>query len=897
MIGVIGTVREQSNSPAGERGRGHDSVGEIVPTPPELRIALAMRGGVSLAVWMGGACSEIDALRRARPDEGDSSLYARLLAATGYGSVAVDAVAGASAGGLNSVLMGCSIVYGTPFDSHIRDIWLRLGDIGTLSRPWSWRPPQSVLDGDGRFYAPLLDELKRLTPSETEAHDLKPRLDLNLTGTLFSSVRNVRYPDLGDQIVESRNRARFRFRHLPMPAGHESVSDFDASPRDVVLERLAYAARATSSFPGAFEPASVGYAPDSARPADGPPVPATHHGVFSESRPAGSGDGRDLVIDGGVLDNIPVAWAVRSIAAAPADRPVVRWLVYLQPVPFSPPVPSDAARPGLRQTVKRAQQLQRGTEKLGDDIDELERLQSDALVRGGFRQVLEYALGQLPEGEQLGEFLNKLFERALASSALYRERVGAIEANRLRRLWTDPMPVLGADPLGFSELGPIAAGTADVSRLLQSLRGLDAGELVLDAPTGSGATTAEPPRTGREALRLMRQRIRTPQVLARTVMLLLDTARELEDRGYEIKGELYGLRSAIELTVARHDRWLAAAPCTAAPTVPALELARRAAWRLGHAAPQAQAESAEPEWAAEDAGWPHDPFSSEWDQLVDFALRLARVARTHSDDPASAPARPSPRAFLSCLIGAAADTTDPAGSVAAVLMAVELLTGPLRPDPFPESSQVRFHMMSALNPSPLPALGKPGGGQLGVQDKLAGDQLANFGAFFSARWRLNDWIWGRLDAATSLVNILTAPQSGSQPVPDLNTLREIAHAATDADLETVRDALIARLHAQILREELPLFDKLRTGPLQGALPQPQPPDPPAPGPADAADLDPSALLRTGQETVKGLVLRTPALWLVTAKVGVGAARAWAQDCASSVLRAARREWRGRPSDA
>jgi hypothetical protein len=28
--------------------------------PRELRLALGMRGGVSLAVWIGGACAEID---------------------------------------------------------------------------------------------------------------------------------------------------------------------------------------------------------------------------------------------------------------------------------------------------------------------------------------------------------------------------------------------------------------------------------------------------------------------------------------------------------------------------------------------------------------------------------------------------------------------------------------------------------------------------------------------------------------------------------------------------------------------------------------------------------------------------------------------------------------------
>lgn len=49
-------------------------------TRHELRIALAMRGGVSLAVWMGGACSEVDALRSAAPYGDEArSLYSRIV--------------------------------------------------------------------------------------------------------------------------------------------------------------------------------------------------------------------------------------------------------------------------------------------------------------------------------------------------------------------------------------------------------------------------------------------------------------------------------------------------------------------------------------------------------------------------------------------------------------------------------------------------------------------------------------------------------------------------------------------------------------------------------------------------------------------------------------------------
>ncbi|MDY6808989.1 MAG: DUF3376 domain-containing protein, partial [Actinomycetota bacterium] len=39
--------------------------------------------------------------------------------------------------------------------------------------------------------------------------------------------------------------------------------------------------------------------------------------------------------------------------------------------------------------------------------------------------------------------------------------------------------------------------------------------------------------------------------------------------------------------------------------------------------------------------------------------------------------------------------------------------------------------------------------------KLAGTELHRFGGFLSRRWRENDWYWGRLDAATGILDLLT----------------------------------------------------------------------------------------------------------------------------------------------
>ena len=43
-------------------------------TAPEVRLALVLNGGVSLAVWMGGVTHEIDLLRRASRVAGGAEL-------------------------------------------------------------------------------------------------------------------------------------------------------------------------------------------------------------------------------------------------------------------------------------------------------------------------------------------------------------------------------------------------------------------------------------------------------------------------------------------------------------------------------------------------------------------------------------------------------------------------------------------------------------------------------------------------------------------------------------------------------------------------------------------------------------------------------------------------------
>ena len=48
-------------------------------------------------------------------------------------------------------------------------------------------------------------------------------------------------------------------------------------------------------------------------------------------------------------------------------------------------------------------------------------------------------------------------------------------------------------------------------------------------------------------------------------------------------------------------------------------------------------------------------------------------------------------------------------------------------------------------------------GAIDPASKLSGNQLANFSAFVSPRFRANDWMWGRMDSASGLVDILFRP--------------------------------------------------------------------------------------------------------------------------------------------
>ncbi|MFZ3493601.1 hypothetical protein ACODT5_10310 [Streptomyces sp. 5.8] len=241
------------------------------PRGTELRLALAMRGGVSLAVWMGGACCEVSKLREAAPsapgararrrtpacatpgtqaeprsrppgDDGGATtgpgcpdVYRTLLDAGGYRTVDIDVLSGTSAGGLNGVLLACHLVYGMPFDHGVRDVWLHLGDLeDLLRRPALLDVPNALMRGDEVFYGGLRAALEALVPPPDSAFRPASSLRLILTATRLRPRTDWVRPTLGEPLLVGRSNAYFHVRH------RGGLTDFpDGEARAQALDRLA----------------------------------------------------------------------------------------------------------------------------------------------------------------------------------------------------------------------------------------------------------------------------------------------------------------------------------------------------------------------------------------------------------------------------------------------------------------------------------------------------------------------------------------------------------------------------------------------------------------------------------------------------------------------------------
>jgi patatin-related protein len=385
----------------------------------ELRIALVCSGGVSLAIYMHGIAAEILKLVRASAalhsigdwaaragssyrgvsdrnmEEFDSeSIYFDLLREIGRTidlRVVVDVIAGASAGGINATMLARALSHDLSM-SCLRDLWLEHADVGELLAPearardwskWFVRPLVWLgrLAGLGelrdhevrsnlslflrsRWFEPPLDGRKLAgffydalismgRPRHPRASLLPPhhQLDLFVTTTDYHGYQQLVQIHDPPMICESEHRHLLHFSYRRNPIGGEQ-SEFDVDN----AAALAFAARATSSFPGAFPPAQIAEI-DALLAARSASWPRRGHFIernFEAYRQANVDPTSVSFIDGSVLNNRPFREAIAAIHERPAYREVDRRLVFIDPDPPVAGTTVPRIPPGFFATLRGA---------------------------------------------------------------------------------------------------------------------------------------------------------------------------------------------------------------------------------------------------------------------------------------------------------------------------------------------------------------------------------------------------------------------------------------------------------------------------------------------------------------------------------------------------------------
>lgn len=774
----------------------------------ELRLALVMNGGISLAVWMGGVTREIDALRRASFEPRDASgtgtlqlwqslldgLRARLL---------VDIVAGASAGGINGAILATAIARGRPLPA-LRDRWIEIADFdSTLLERSAESGRQSILNGDmfaqelvktfredvepsrppvgakgsGQASAPpqwfpdseLWAAREKLRVALERERVLPRAVTLVMTGTALRGLERTHRDAIGQSFAHADSRVRFRFsRDVGVEKDRHFADSDDEDQGNSASARLACAARATASFPGAFEPTfvRVGESADSVSP------DMAEHINLPTSR---------WVIDGGVLDNEPFAPVFEELTQRPIDTEVHRIVAYIVPSQgdLGDPPSSDPAStpPGMIDAGLAAVNLPRDLDILRD-LEAMRELQLRAHVdRLMYKRLLEYVLK--PDRRSRRQFssaaasLYPLYRRRRFEGSIWESRVTAAKGSPdtevdLRLL---PDPDLADELIQASDeflwIPPPAEGSAF------PWDG-DSDDPTLHWQWGVSVAT----RFVRAMVGQVRDALENPNTKLRARASLASAAITLS----ACLDQLIKITKALGREVAE-------------------EISQDDAFVLTDAEVLAETK------IAFAATTPNESTSAQLGLLV----RCAAAAAVRA--PAAFPHKLSGR-----------DNEAKARFLVRAFLQAEVLGGTTlpaaAPKPVPRFTFHRFGLEARSwyfkSAKSSPAV------------KLTGTRFGHFGAFFKRAWRWYDWTWGRLDGASHLVNILLdrdrlAPAFRNEAEYEAlrNQLNGIADGAGEAldrariafknkdakalagALKDLRGLVTRELHREIVREELP----------------------------------------------------------------------------------------------
>jgi predicted acylesterase/phospholipase RssA len=761
----------------------------------DVRFAVAMSGGVSLAVWMGGVAREVNLLQQAsrsrqrdcrpvpdqavRPGPGGPegtagtganpgreadpgraaspagwdaqvrNLYRQLLDCLDI-TVTVDVLAGTSAGGVNAALLGLSSAAGADL-AMLRDLWLKTGSMDLLLRDPSERNPPSLMQGDKVLFTQLAGGIKGFPPAgEAFAPVTPPDTTVFITTTMMSGETSRFTDDYGTVVPDVDHHGLFTFHQndlAPDPADQSS------------LDALALAARCSASFPGAFEPSFV-------------PVHQKVTGVTGVPPRPDMADFANMtrshwVADGGLLANRPIAPLLSTVFSRRATREVRRVLAYVVPdggvtahAGQSPPADQWAKPPTLVQALKRDLDAQL-SQSVASELQLIRDHNDQLTAASDLRRALADMGARLPDGlvtpallvdyqVQQGRGLARplLAEILRAVSALDRLPEGwdtALQPASLtatspeqQRLTTEMAMLLGAgwNPAVLAA-GPIPApaGTAGQDQT--------AGEILCDEAAAWAAWDSSPgsdpvSRAGRFGLPALRGAQGTVMHLIRLgYQRAVDPGqRQMLDRHHAaVTAALQGLPAALDddLGVARTIR-AGAEPAGGRPPADLRLLVRGLADQKRRIL-LIGADSA--------------ALAGAWRKLAAEAIDLLRELAPLAVADGRKSRREAAQALATYCqyLGSASDPATMTDRLLNLAIAERALQ-PAQPviDQPVEFIQVSANTRTLLSPH---------------QDrvtKLRGVELHHFAAFYKSSWRAYDWMWGRLDGSGWLVHILLDPR-------------------------------------------------------------------------------------------------------------------------------------------
>ncbi|WP_347954565.1 DUF3376 domain-containing protein [Gordonia aichiensis] len=768
-------------------------------TPRILRLALALRGGVSLAVWIGGAVAELDLLRRASltdpdrlaPDSPEvrrrARIYRKLLNDNGFEHVEIDILAGTSAGGLNAVVLGLAQSFGVPLDDPVHRTWIGDGALWRLlRRPGRGRIP-SLLDGDGAFY-PAAHRALTDVVGQTGRPDL-----VQATQTVELSATLIEAP--AGQLHDHRAGFTFVRRPGPIASGYSTLPQAVDGARSTAaaLDRIAVAIRSTSSFPGAFEPArlvstlgdldaGVGMDrnmapvfPYAVPPAAGsvPPGPTRRGATPADG--ADSDPARFAVVDGGLFDNIPIDRALDAIARAPADRPTRRRLVYLDPTPAAVAPALQPRRFDWETTILTALKLQQREENLQEEL---------ALVRGHNDRVMaqrgrDFALAaSLRAGTPLP---------SVGPAAYLRTRIGT-DTVRIGQLLHDPWPQVCTPPRTGMELtAPDETAALGIEPLLSRLYAdpdlravrlvdgdmhalVEAGQILISWT--QDAMRAEPVDSVR-----FRRLSRIKNRLYRCLTVAVEARRRTVDLPLALSVTSDGRLAALP------DAVIASWTAQREETVPTAVVA---ALNCNTALNSDDVNVSEADFYCALAAWvpgAHETtplLPALWSALTALHCDLIAAGEPRRDGPGWASSlyanlyrAPYGGWDVPTLVRSLAVTGVP-GTAAVISFTTVSGDEPPRLPALTASvsaeaarAKLRRILQGAPESAATPSI---------ASVKLAGASFSNFGGFLDWRWRAGDWRWGRLDAAAGIVRMLAEAGDRAVGAADAAAIAELQEA-------------------------------------------------------------------------------------------------------------------------